>query len=158
MRPFVSKTKGEMRQIAIALEEYKIQHGIYPLPKEFDTRNIPSIHKYAKTIDLDIIGIIPDKVHPAYHPWDNNYKGPYDYRDWFTISWFNRMTLPYLYYSDGNGFILIATGPDGDYDIDPVANYDSRIIQPSVHLVYETATYDPTNGAISNGDIYRTKM
>ena len=84
--------------------------------------------------------------------------GPCDYRDWFTISWFNRMTLPYLYYSDGNGFILIATGPDGDYDIDPVANYDSRINQPSVHLLCETATYDPTNGAISNGDIYRTKQ
>ena len=147
-----------MRQIAKALEEYKIQHGIYPQPIEFDTRNIPSIHKYAKTIDLGIIGIKPDKVRPAYYLRDNKYWGPYDYRDWFTISWFNRMTLPYLYYSDGNGFILIATGPDGDYDIDPVANYDSRIDQPSVHLLCETATYDPTNGAISNGDIYRTKM
>lgn len=64
----------------------------------------------------------------------------------------------FRYYTDGNGWIVISVGPDGDYDFDPVKYYNSSIIQPSYELLCIAVTYDPTNGTISNGDVYRVKQ
>jgi hypothetical protein len=60
------------------------------------------------------------------------------------------------YYCDGGGWILISAGPDGDYDIDPQKLYNSSVPQPSTELL--SRSYDPTNGTVSDGDIFRVKM
>lgn len=61
----------------------------------------------------------------------------------------------YAYYTPGpRGFILISPGPDGDWDLDP-AIYDPTIAQPSDDLLH--FTWDPTNGTVSDGDIWRVK-
>ncbi|MCX7000069.1 MAG: hypothetical protein NT106_07225 [Candidatus Sumerlaeota bacterium] len=60
------------------------------------------------------------------------------------------------YYCDGGGWILLSAGPDGDYDIDPQKLYNSSVPQPSTELL--SKSYDPTNGTISDGDIFRVKM
>jgi hypothetical protein len=60
------------------------------------------------------------------------------------------------YYTDGVGWILLSVGPDKDYDIDPVEDYDGSIPQPSDHLLIHL--YDPTNGIISNGDRVRVRQ
>jgi len=64
-----------------------------------------------------------------------------------------------------NGWILVSPGPDGHYDLPGEWNvYDPGVRQPSLRLLAGTnkkgaaLTYDPTNGTISNGDIWRIKQ
>jgi hypothetical protein len=54
--------------------------------------------------------------------------------------------------------MILTRGPDGDYDMDPAKMYNGSITQPSRDLLTSTATYDPTNGTLSNGDIWRVKQ
>ena len=56
-----------------------------------------------------------------------------------------------------SGWILVSPGPDLDYDIAGHWNaYDPSTRQPSPALL--ALTYDPTNGAVSDGDIWRVKQ
>ena len=80
----------------------------------------------------------------------------------------------YGYYTDGNGFIIYSWGPntdensrDGwDLEVDVEKVYDSKIPQPSFTLLTGKSsapnggayTYDPSNGTVSEGDIYRVKQ
>lgn len=66
---------------------------------------------------------------------------------------------------DGFGWVLVSAGPDGDYDIAGEWDvYDPSQPQPSARLLGGTnrsgsaITYDPTNGTISDGDIWHVKM
>jgi len=64
----------------------------------------------------------------------------------------------------GVGWILVSAGPDRDYDLEGEYDvYDPAIAQPSVRLVtgagkHGAYTYDPTNGALSSGDVWRVKQ
>jgi len=57
--------------------------------------------------------------------------------------------------ADAAGWVLISAGPDRRYNIDPMAVYDPSVKQPSPLLM--SLTYDPTNGTVSRGDIWRVK-
>ena len=64
----------------------------------------------------------------------------------------------------GVGWIVVSAGPDGDYDLAGEYDaYDPAIAQPSLRLLTGTNkrgsayTYDPTNGSISDGDVWRIK-
>jgi general secretion pathway protein G len=61
----------------------------------------------------------------------------------------------YPYYSDGTRWIIIGSGPDRDYDINPQqyinAAYSNTV--PLIHL-----TYDATNGTSSNGDVWNANF
>ena len=66
---------------------------------------------------------------------------------------------------NGTGWILVSCGPDLDFDIEGEWDvYDPSESQPSKRLLAGTNrkghafTYDPTNGAISHGDIWRVKQ
>ncbi len=56
------------------------------------------------------------------------------------------------------GWIFFSPGLDGDYDLVPSRDFDAAIAQPSAHLLTCGASYDPTNGTVSNGDIYRVRQ
>jgi hypothetical protein len=63
------------------------------------------------------------------------------------------------------GWILVSPGPDGVYDIPAECEvYDPSIPQPSARFLTGSNrfggafTYDPTNGTISSGDIWRVKQ
>jgi len=65
----------------------------------------------------------------------------------------------------GVGWITVSPGPDGDYDVSGSYHvYNPAVPQPSIQLLTGTnakgasLTYDPTNGLISDGDIWRVKM
>lgn len=76
------------------------------------------------------------------------------------------------YMQDTNGWILWSPGPDTDEksstDLQPSVEtvYNSAIAQPSTQLLTGGSTgtgkgaftYDPTNGTVSEGDIYRVKQ
>lgn len=61
---------------------------------------------------------------------------------------------PYAYYSAGDSWILYSAGPDKDYDIDPVNDGDDVFDPASLLLIMKT--YDPTNGTVSDGDVWLT--
>jgi len=65
----------------------------------------------------------------------------------------------------GVGWILVCPGPDLKYDLPGEWDvYDPKVAQPSPRLLAGTNkrgfafTYDPTNGMISDGDIWRVKQ
>ena len=62
----------------------------------------------------------------------------------------------FAYFSTANGWILSSPGPDGDFDIVLENAYNPSISQPSRELI--ALAYDPTNGTISDGDIFRVKQ
>ena len=79
----------------------------------------------------------------------------------------------YGYYTDGGGFILYSWGTDTDegdakswdLEADVEKVYNSKIAQPSFTLLTGKSsapkggayTYDPSNGTVSQGDIYWVK-
>jgi type II secretory pathway pseudopilin PulG len=95
--------------------------------------------------------------------------------------------LGFRYFTDGRGWILGSYGPDVDQAVggdlrwqegtiavevnptDPIETaYNSRISQPSLTLLTGRSaggpagvgsyTYDPTNGTVSDGDLWRVKQ
>jgi type II secretory pathway pseudopilin PulG len=65
----------------------------------------------------------------------------------------------------GVGWIKVSPGPDGNYDLAGCYYaYSPAVSQPSAPLLFGTNpkgsafTYDPTNGLVSDGDIWRVKM
>lgn len=75
-----------------------------------------------------------------------------------------RPRTSYAYATDGEaGWIMTSTGPDADYDIDLTTPFidspeDGGKRLPATGLLLrelEPLEYDPTNGTISSGDIFR---
>ena len=65
--------------------------------------------------------------------------------------------LPFCYYVDGAVWILYSAGPDRDYDFIPRYCWRDVDAQPSDALLI-SATYDPSNGLKSNGDLWVIKQ
>ena len=84
--------------------------------------------------------------------WDSSFATlttPIAYIDRYPVDPFglaDNTTYSYWSYVDTvgtYGYVLLSPGPDGDYD----ANFRTA------RKDFVPATYDPTNGAVSNGDI-----
>ena len=132
--------------MATALESYYIDFGQYP----------PST-----------LGSAPDSISrgnpllatmPTFS-LNNSFTTPIAYMTGLMEDTFNEgppdTVNTFSYFSDGNGWILVSPGPDRDFDIDPPRDYDSSIEQPSPSLIAHR--FDPTNGTVSDGDIYRLR-
>jgi hypothetical protein len=150
IRSRVSRARADQRSLATALESYYVDNGSYVswatgdqgvnnfLPANSASRARPTFRRPSaggpRTLTTPlayITQLYPDSFAPD--------KGA-------VLS----------YYCDPNGWILISAGPDGDYDIDPQKLYNSSVSQPSTELL--SKAYDPTNGTVSDGDIFRVKM
>jgi prepilin-type N-terminal cleavage/methylation domain-containing protein len=182
IRSKVSRVKADQRSLATAVEAYYVDNNLYPamakgnaganggvsLPPGTGTDGIYLVYTFrvwrsvaerntfhTLSTPISYIGTyFPD-------PFAKGHKG-----------------ATFGYYHDTNGWILGSYGPDVDdtgtnpgdlgmYDnggIDTV--YRSVIAQPSLTLQcgrstvgdQEAFTYDPTNGTISPGDVYRVKQ
>jgi type II secretory pathway pseudopilin PulG len=155
-RSKVSRTMSELRSMALGIESYYIDHGEYPawakgdagangfLPSDCSAYHVPTFRVWATPDEIESFFTLTT---PA------SYLSKL-YSDPFTASENNGAT--YSYYKDYNGWILISAGPDEVYDIDPEVEYDSSIQQPSPGLIQKS--YDPTNGTVSPGDIFRVKQ
>jgi len=54
------------------------------------------------------------------------------------------------------GWILYGAGPDRDYDLDLEKDYSATARNNPLPTLIQK-TYDPTNGSVSGGDIWRIK-
>lgn len=151
----LSRAKVEMRSLSIAIDAYMVDANQYVaatrgdeginafLPKGDPGREIFTFRRrQADRPDGQIMTLTTPTAFITSYPAD-----PYAR---------TRGTI-YGYYNDSDkGYILFSAGPDGDYDIDPVKDYDALTTSPLPQLLMKT--YDPTNGSKSDGDIWRIKQ
>lgn len=167
----VSQAKTDLRTIATGLEAYFVDNMQYPAWAKGDQgansfagpkAGAYHIHTFRIWRDESEVGTFATLTTPAAYL-------PYYLSDLFAST----RGATYGYYSDENGWILFSWGPDYDenkresWDLDPDVEmvYKSSISQPSLTLLTctsslsgEAYTYDPTNGSISPGDVYRVKQ
>lgn len=144
-------TREDMRFFATALEAYFADTNVYPQSTENPGQ---SVRKAA-----------PGEPHvPSFQAWGPDYAGallttPVAYVTQYFEDPFAPNGQTYGYYAPADqknpGWILFSPGPDGKFDLDWKA-YDPATTAPSAILIQQT--YDPTNGAVSSGDIWRVKQ
>jgi Tfp pilus assembly protein PilE len=160
-RSKISRTKADMRSLSVALESYYAENDAYPV--------------YTVELEHSANGFLGEK-------WEKTFSNISTFRN-NDGEPFHSLTTPlayiesylsdpfapypkasYAYYSvsidENSGWILWSPGPDEKYDmdIDSVKEYyDPAIDQPSNELLTRFA-YDPTNGTISAGDVFRVKQ
>lgn len=155
----VSRVRADQRELAIALEAYYVDNNSYPMqasgkdgvnsfaPKNSGAYKISTFKSKLLTTPIQYLDSLP--------------------RDSFSTT----VGATFGYYTDGKGWILYSWGPDQDenkpdkWDLaaDVTRVYNSEIPQPSITLITGGSsakkggayTYDPSNGTISEGDIYR---
>lgn len=134
-RSQVSRSKLEMNICATALEAYYIDNNAYP-PPDYDNQHQP-ILPHILTTPISYITKIP------IDPFSSSGKQTYHYNSVIVAS--EDTTTPY--------WIITGQGPDQKIDID-VTRYNPQ--DPVwLELNNAPATYDPTNGTTSLGDVWR---
>ncbi len=151
-RAKVSRTLADMRTAATGIESYYVDYNKYPdsvVGKESINGNLPETHPaYWMPTFKAVQNNNGERVSQLRHPIAYIIKPePFDV--------FAKSGEAYLgYYSpDGRKWTLFSPGPDGDYDIDPEKDLAGDPAEALKKI--ETLSYDPTNGSISNGDIFR---
>lgn len=156
-RSAVSRVKSDMRSCATALESFHVDHKRYP--------------PHSPAIEHGALGRVPLLTPeslansrgvgmPSFSLTElPNLTTPIAYIASHFPDPLNRAKgMTFGYWTDGEqGWILISTGPDGDYDLNPPEKfYDALSERPSARLLERT--YDPTNGVASDGDIWRAAI
>jgi len=129
-RAKVSRTHSDMRTVAAALEAYRIQENHYPPGPMPKMPPFKAVQTWRLTTPISYLSSIPrDLFVPP--PGKDFMGGPYG------------LGGRYLHYLNGENepllhevWLLFSYGPDQDMESDAIS-------------------YDPTNGTISSGDIYR---
>jgi RNA polymerase sigma factor (sigma-70 family) len=141
----VSRTKADMRSLATGIESYFVDNNAYPASDA------------ARSIRKPAAG---ESALPSFQSYCIT--TPIAYLARFMPDSFSSEGQPFVYRSVENkgrptesGWILVSPGPDGRFDVDP-NSYDPAKPQPQPWLV--ELSYDPTNGTVSKGDIWRVKQ
>lgn len=142
-------TQSTFREISFLLEDYHSSHQSYPPGKLYSGRITPEI---LKEFGVDLNS-------------EMGYR-KYELRDRYNWSPQNPIKPDqFQYYTDGKRFwALYAPGPDGNAEITSVtlAGVAARLANEkttgslSTHFV--DLTYDPSNGTLSHGDLWRTSV
>jgi len=140
-----SKNYSPMRTLATVLESYYNDHGAYPPMRSLkDMTEKPDELEKAGGASLQTFSPVLTTPTAYIQRFENDPFSPYP--------------LPFVYYTDGEGWMILSRGPDGDYDINPAKIYNSSDSYQSFSVLASPATYDPSNGTTSNGDIWRIKQ
>lgn len=142
-----ARVKADMRSMATALEAYRADHGQYPACTFIAAESaIPATTgKSRPTFRVAASGILATMTTPV------------AYLTGYPHDAFSRQRPPatFAYYTRNDSWIMWSPGPDGDYDTD-WKTLDLAVPLPSEHVLTKL-TYDPTNGSLSDGDIWRVK-
>jgi len=148
-RAKVSRAQSDMRSLATAIEAYFVDNNAYPaftlnpkesiFPLQSGGKPVPTFRaspdpKKSLTLTTPIAYI-------ARYPPDPFGQGKEQTYGYFSI--------------EPPGWILFSPGPDGAYD-GVWEVYDPLVPQPSAPLLAKA--YDPTNGTVSGGDVFRCKQ
>jgi type II secretory pathway pseudopilin PulG len=178
-RAQVARVRNDLRMLAVAIEAYYIDNNMYPAyamgaqslnsylgkgtaAAQMPGFRVPSAKLATLTTPIAYITGLPTDV------FSTSTKATYAY--WSIVGGQTDpagkiVPKPAPGAPAIVGWILVSPGPDGDYDLLGEWDvYDPAIEQPSPRLLGgankkgDSFTYDPTNGTVSNGDIWRVKM
>lgn len=179
VRSKVSRVKADQRSLATGLEAYFVDNNDYPAVAAADGGNT-SANSFAPS------GSGAQAIR-TFRVWGSGEENmfmtlttPQAYiTNYFSDPFADTKGCIFAYYSDANGWIIASFGPDTDentpdptqpgdlhFELNPggiETIYDSSIAQPSQYLLTgpdsdDSFTYDPTNGTITPGDVYRVKQ
>lgn len=184
VRSKVSRVKADERSLANGLESYYVDNNDYPAMGKGDSGangfagiTVPGT---AKTTGAS--KIITFRVKKATTDLFRTITTPQAYlTGYFPDPFADTKGCCFAYYKDTNGWIVASFGPDTDENggnskngdlgiVDGWAGtgtetqYTSALAQPSLQLLTgsgysgECYTYDPTNGTVTPGDVYRVKQ
>ena len=152
----ISRVSNDMRSMGTALETYMLDHSRFPIswPMRALTRDIS---KLSEANGLKVGAPFGGNSVTAGLTTPVSYLTLL-FPDPFAPNGTGKVegALPFGYYSDPKGerWILISPGQDRGYEIVAEEDFDSSITEPSRNLLLKS--YDPTNGATSAGDLWRT--
>lgn len=169
VRSKVSRVRSDQRSLATAIEAYYVDNNEYPLFRtgtQGAHANIVGSNQTVMTFALRLPNALC-----------NTLTTPIGYITSYPRDPFADKATTFEYYRDLNGWILGSWGPNTDQnthgDLDWVPNntgvetvYKSSESQPSSLLLTGASTgtgqgaftYDPTNGTVSAGDVWRVKQ
>ena len=160
-RAKVSRVKADMSSVVTALEIYAIDHNVYPYrrhPNWEDGAYAPRLSTKMEdmkvlTTPVSYMTKVPTDI------FDNKVSPPLDLINYFDGEQTNMLASQIQGVNDAgvNLWLLLSVGPDGYIGVADSGNPGGYPPQPPSLLLYLTITleYDPTNGAISWGNIYR---
>jgi type II secretory pathway pseudopilin PulG/uncharacterized membrane protein len=153
IRAKLSRIRDDMRNLAKATEAYRSDHRAYPawatgVESVNGWDGLPSF-RLARDVNLLQTLTTPVNYLAAHSNLDGYPRDPFAPERQATFAYYSTK-------SPAEGWILTSAGPDRDYDIDPMRDYDPAVKQPSAQLL--GLSYDPTNGTVSNGDIWRVRQ
>lgn len=172
IRSQVSRVKGDMRSNATAIEAYYVDSSAYPCWVKGESGANSFAGPEAGVYHIHTFQIWKN---PAEVRTFNTLTTPISYlAKFFTDPFADTRGATFGYYCDVNGWVIYSWGPDRDenkrdsWDLEPDVEkvYRSTIAQPSPTLLFgsssspahEAYTYDPSNGTVSPGDIWRVKQ
>jgi len=152
-RAKVARAKSEIRNMAVALETYYIDNNAYPPATEIDgALNSQATAEGDFSVNFATWALTTPIVHQTSLPFDPfgprkplNYARGYQYGANFLAYW-----------------ILTSLGPDqfGDMNetlyVDPSGTVHGQIALFLDQFDGDQLEYDPTNGTVSDGDVFRT--
>lgn len=148
----VGTAQADMRSIQIAIESYYVDCTAYPAwTTGKDGANAD--HVLCPAYDQPTF-MIRTPERPGLYTLTT----PIQYMSTYPHDRFSLAGASYAYSTCGShdqSWILYSPGPDGIYEIVPREDYDPAKPVPSPSLINKT--YDPTNGGMSAGDIYKYK-
>ena len=142
-RSKVSRVKADMRTIATGLEAYRVDYNRYPpstlVPRFLRLRPLTTPVAYLTTVPQDVFDSADTRGGPG--PWRST--GNYSYG-----------AMPI---DQESRFAVVSDGPDRRAESDPVEFYPGypAISWENPSSGYAYYRYDPTNGTISVGDVWR---
>jgi ferric-dicitrate binding protein FerR (iron transport regulator) len=152
LKATASRVKADMRSMAMALEAYFVDTNHFPAWVYGDHPYAFNKNELNRTMPSFRLGVTKGKFYlPA------TLTTPIAYMTRYLTDPFQPSTTDskptFAYYADRNGWIMVSPGTDADYDINPIKDYHSDMPQPGERLILKA--YDPTNGTVSDGDIFR---
>ena len=175
IRSKVARVKADMRMVATGLEAYFVDQNAYPtvriIPGSGDPINRNGIFLacgLSTPIAYLTTTAVPDPFFNglAYNEYGRIYSIAAD--SWFTLHYINIFLYRFQqgwqpYRHPCGGWLVLSLGPDKKKGPDEtgalaqLSDYgtESRAAASHNYLFY---TYDPTNGTVSGGDIFRSQL
>ena len=176
VRSKVSRVKTDQRSLATGIEAYYVDNNQYPVSARTGRlpANIGNVNSFLLNPGT-LAAISSFSAQQAAAPKIMTLTTPIAYiTSYFTDPFADTKAATFGYFADTNGWILWSPGPDtdqaqnddlgGSNAVETV--YTSNMSQPSATLIVgantgstpnEAYTYDPTNGTVSPGDVWRVK-
>lgn len=149
----VSRVQSDMRSMAVALESFFVDFNRYPGwaygrdPRSLahgvaGFEDMPTLLRQHPTVEAERFTLTTPIAYMTSH-----FRDPFAQR--------SSVYETFAYYSISTpvkGWVLASPGPDGVFDAD-LTKYTGH--QAADEEAFRDVTYDPTNGVVSRGDIFR---